>query len=649
MFEALVPRNHVHGIDSSTLVSGAAGSQPRPPAGPVSVELAGTASVPAFLDCSFNTYRQTKCVASRECGHWRWLATEELQAEIRRLTLALLQLGSGPGSHIALIGEPSPHWLAADVAIQTVGAVSVPLFPTMSGEHFRHAINHTGTRTVIVLGQAGWNLVEANLHVFRTVIVRGVAVTSKGRLHAWHDTLALGDGLSASDPGLFTRLLARVRSDDLATIIHTSGSTGLPKGVELTHANLVSQIRVAAGLFPLQAGRDRALSCLPFAHVFERVVVYTYLVQGAPVLIADDVKQVGALLREVQPAVMTAVPRLIEKIHLRIRTQIADSIAIKRQLGRWALELAVTRAPTMREKRGAHPWALRVADRLIYAKLRQALGGRLQYLIVGGAALSDELTRFLIGVDLPVYTGYGLTEASPVIAVNHPGARRLGTVGKAFPGVEIRLGDAARGEIAGEILARGPGIMRGYHREAVSPVDAAGWLHTGDVGTLDADGYLTITGRVKELFKTANGKYVAPNPIEQALTSAEGNCAGLVDQALVVAEGQPCVAALLFPDPDSVRRRKVAAGCAQLPDADFLARPEIVAELAGHICAINGHLSQWERIRCWRLVAEPPSIANEGLTPTMKLRRHALTRRYERLISDMYAHRPAVDQGGDHG
>ena len=641
MSDALVPRPDDHRTDVASAPGGGDATV-------ASLASAGTASLPAFLDHCFNTYRQTHCVASRELGHWRWLATEELQAEIRRLTLALIQLGSGPGSHIALIGEPSPHWLVADIAIQTVGAVSVPLFPTMSSEHFRHAISHTGTRTVIVLGQAGWGLVESQLQLFRTVVVRGVAVASKGRIHAWHDTLALGDGLSAVDPGLFTRLLARVRPDDLATIIHTSGSTGLPKGVELTHANLLSQIRTAAGLFPLQAGRDRALSCLPFAHVFERVVVYTYLIQGAPVLIADDVKQVGALLREVQPAVMTAVPRLIEKIHLRIRTQIADSVAVKRQLGRWALELAVTRAPTMREKRGAHPWALRVADRLIYAKLRQALGGRLRYLIVGGAALSDELTRFLIGVDLPVYTGYGLTEASPVIAVNHPGARRLGTVGKAFPGVEIRLGDPARGEIAGEILARGPGIMRGYHREAASPVDADGWLHTGDLGTLDADGYLTVTGRVKELFKTANGKYVAPTPIEQALTSADGNCAGLIDQALVVAEGQPCVGALLFPDPEALRRRKVAAGCAQVADAEFLARPEIIAELDDRIGAINGRLSQWERIRCWRLVAETPSVANEGLTPTMKLRRHALTRRYERLINDMYAQRPAADQGGDH-
>ena len=630
--------------DISMLASTAPGiapvMSPGAPAVPgVSSPMLATGTIPALCDAAFNTYRQGHCAASREAGHWKWLSTEDLQAEIRRLALALLRLGAGPGSHVAIIGDPSPHWLAADLAAMAVGAASVPLFPTMSAEHFYHAVASTGSRTVIVLGEAGWALVESHRSLFRTMIVRGVAVTTKGRIHCWHDTLELGDTLAQEDPGLYARLLARIRPDDLATIIHTSGSTGLPKGVELTHRNLASQIIGACGLFPLVAGRDRALSCLPFAHVFERVVVYTYLVQGASVHIADDVKNVGVLLREVAPAVMTAVPRLIEKLHARIRSQIAESVSIKRQLGRWALELATTQGPTLREKRGGHPWALRVADRLIYGKLRQALGGHLKYLIVGGAALSDELTRFLIGVDLPVYTGYGMTEASPVIAVNRPGARRLGSVGRAFPGVEIRIGQQ------GEILARGPGVMRGYHRVELSPVDADGWLHTGDVGTLDADGYLTITGRLKELFKTANGKYVAPTPIEQALTGQSQGTGGLIDQALIVAEGQPCVGALLFPDAESLRRRKQALGCLALSDQEFLAKPEIASELAGSVAEVNAHLSSWERIRCWRFVAEPPSVANDGLTPTMKLRRNALTRRYQRLIDDMYAHR----EGADHG
>ncbi len=620
-----------------TLRLGRTGSDSQHPA------LPGAISVPAFCESSFNTYRNGHCLALRVAGHWQWLATEEVQAEIRRLCLALFKLGVGPGARVGLVGDPCPHWLIADLAIMGLGGVTMPLFPTMATEHLRHAVTSTRTRAIIALGEAGWAATSPHLACFRTVIVRDVRLVRSGKIHGWHEAMTLGDEVAAEDPGLYPRLVQRIQPDDLATIIHTSGSTGLPKGVELTHANLVSQIRGACTLFPLVAGRDRALSCLPFAHVFERMAVYTYLVQGTPVYIADDVKQVGALLREVHPAVMTAVPRLIEKIHTRIRTQIAESVAIRRQLGRWALELATTQGPTLREKRGSHPWALRVADRLIYRKLRQALGGNLKYLIVGGAALSDELTRFLIGVDLPVYAGYGMTEASPVIAVNRPGARRLCTVGQGFPGVEIRIGAQS------EILARGPGIMRGYHGHGESPVDADGWLHTGDAGVLDADGYLTITGRLKELYKTANGKYVAPTPIEQALVAGAGGPA-LVDQALVVAEGQPCVGALLFPDPEAVRRRKHELGADRQSDAEFLARPEIAQDLAALVAQVNTKLSRWEQVRCWRLVGEAPSVANEGLTPTMKLRRQALTRRYAKLIDDMYATRPVTTgEGGDHG
>ncbi len=617
-------------------------------------------SVPGFCDTAFNTYRTSRCCAWREAGHWRWLSTEDLRGDMRRLALALRQSGVGPGDRVALLGDASPHWLICDLAIMAIGAVSVPLFPAMSPEHFCHAVEHTATRSLIVLGAAGWTLAQPHLARFRHVIVRGVpgAAQAGARVHMWHDALLRGDDLSADEPALFARLMRQVRSDDVATIIHTSGSTGLPKGVTLTHRNLVSQIQGACAVFPLVAGRERCLSCLPFAHVFERVVVYTYLVQGAPVYVADDVKQVGVLLREVQPAVMSAVPRLIEKLHARIRTQISESVAIKRQLGKWAVDLATREGSALRDRqpsgqRGSHPLALRIADRFIYGKLRQALGGHLKYLIVGGAALSEDLQRFLTGVGLPVYTGYGLTEASPVIAVNRPGARRIGTVGQAFPGVEIRITPSREGETGGEILARGPGIMLGYYGDRAATaqvIDADGWLHTGDVGTLDEAGYLTITGRMKELFKTANGKYVAPTPIEQALVASGQDHGGLVDQALVIAEGQACVGALLFPDADGLRRRKQALSLEALSDAEFLVRPEFAADLAGLVEQVNAGLDHWEQIRCWRFVAEPPTVANEGLTPTLKLRRHVLARRYQPLITEMYAQRSlagAGDKGGD--
>jgi len=609
------------------------------------LDLRGIGSVPALCDLAFNTYRNGHCLASRESGHWRWLATEDVQCEVRRLSLGLLRSGVAPGSRVALIGEPSPYWLIADLAIMAIGAVTVPLFPTMSVEHLRHAISHTATRVVIVLGDSGWQRIVGELGRFRVVIVRGAGTTG-GRVVAWHDVQALGDTVSYDDPGLYARSVAHLRPDDVATIIHTSGSTGLPKGVELTHRNLVMQICGATEVFPLAAGRDRALSCLPLAHVFERVVVYTYVVQGAPVLFADDVKNVGALLREVKPAVIAAVPRLIEKLHARIRTQVAESVVIKRQLGHWALEMA-NRTDT--PERTTQPLALRIADRLIYSKLRQALGGELKYFIVGGAALSPDLQRFLAGVGIPCFTGYGMTEASPVISVNRPGASRIGTVGQAFPGVQIRIA------ADGEIQAFGKNVMRGYHEDATATAQtmtADGWLRTGDCGHVDAEGFLTITGRAKELFKTSNGKYVAPVPIEQALVADSQETGGLIDQAMVVAEGRPCVGALLFADGDAVRRRKQVLGFDSLSDEDFLARPEVIAaiqdDLKQGIERVNATLDHWMHVRCWHFVTVPPSIDRDELTPTMKLRRHVLTQRYQRLIDRMYDQRPQV-AGGDHG
>ncbi len=617
---------------------------PTRPEKPLDLSQVGT--VPALCDLAFSTYRSGHCAAARVAGHWQWLATEEFQGEIRRMALGLLRSGVAPGARVALIGEASPHWLIADLAIMAIGAVSVPLFPTMSIEHLRHAVSHTGTRTVIVVGAVGWQRIADELGLFRLVIVRGPGTAAgrvSNRVVAWHDIQVLGDKLSLEDPGLYARSIARLSPDQLATIIHTSGSTGMPKGVELTQRNLVMQIRGAVQVFPLTAGHDRALSCLPLAHVFERVVVYTYLAQGAPVYFADDVKQVGLLLREIKPAVIAAVPRLIEKLHARIRAQVAESVAIKRQLGRWALEMASSHEPTH------HPLALRIADRLIYSKLRQALGGELKYFIVGGAALADELQRFLAGVGIPCFTGYGMTEASPVISVNRPGASRIGSVGQAFPGVRIRL--AANGEI----LAAGDGVMRGYHADPLATaaaIDDAGWLHTGDLGRMDEAGYLTITGRMKELFKTANGKYVAPVPIEQALVAVSQESGCLFDQAMIIAEGRPCVSALLFPDGEALRRRKQAHGCDRLSDADFLARSEIattvLSEIEQVITKVNAGLDQWMQVRHWRLVPAPPTVDRDELTPTMKLRRHVLMQRYQALIDEMYA-QPLRPTGGDHG
>jgi long-chain acyl-CoA synthetase len=313
------------------------------------------------------------------------------------------------------------------------------------------------------------------------------------------------------------------------------------------------------------------------------------------------------------------VPRLLEKVHARIDKQVAESHGLKRRLGRWALNLA--ESPSAH-----HGWSVGVADALVYKKLRSALGGNLRYLVVGGAALSLSLERFLRNVGIPVYTGYGLTEASPVISVNCPSAVKEGTVGKIFPGVEVRFDEQH------QILARGPGIMAGYHHDAVATAATIkdGWLHTGDRGELDAEGYLTITGRIKELFKTSNGKYICPVPIEQALAEHE-----LIDMAMVIAEGRRFVACLLFTDPEVIRRRKTALGLS-ISDDEYLARQDVREEVERHVSIVNSTLDRWEQVRRWSFITTTPTVEREELTPTMKLRRHVLAERQAALIEAMY-------------
>ncbi len=578
-------------------------------------------TLPEMLEATLVSCPSSVAFNYREAGYWRSISTEHFCEQVRRMSLGLVRLGLKPGESVGILAPSSPWWLMADFAILCAGGVSVPMFPNLADEHIDFEVKNSGVRHLLVVGDEAWATAQRHLHRFDRVVVRAVAGARGRSVIDHHALVELGDRLSEQDPGLHARMRRAVSPDQPATIIHTSGSTGQPKGVVLTHRNLVSQVLAAAQIFPLDPAIDRAYSCLPLAHVFERMVVLKYLEQGIPLYFCDDIKKIGEQLRDVRPTSITMVPRLLEKLHARIEKQVEDSHGISRRLGRWALNLAGS-------AQAHHGWSVGVADALVYRKLRAALGGNLRYLVVGGAALSPALERFLLNVGIPVYAGYGLTEASPVIAVNRPGHIRPGTVGQVFPDVQMRIGPQ------GEILARGPNIMNGYHKDpraTAATIDADGWLHTGDVGEIDADGYLTITGRIKELFKTSNGKYVSPVPIEQGLAEHE-----LVDMAMVVAEGRRFVSALLFADLECVRRRKAASGLAALSDEAYLARPEVAAELESHVAERNAALNHWEQVRRWRILAETPTIERQEMTPTMKLRRHVIATRWAELIDGMY-------------
>ncbi len=557
----------------------------------------------------------------REAGYWRRMSTELLVQDVRRFALGLIRLGVKSGDCVGIYAPSSPYWLIADLAILSVGAISVPLFPNLSTDHLLFESSNTDMRYIVVIGDEQWKQLQPHRSKWQHIIVKGVVDVPRD-ITAWGRLLEYGDELSEQDPGLYARRRDHLTTESVATIIHTSGSTGNPKGAVLTHRNLISQIVGARECFPLDPESDRALSCLPLAHVFERIVIYTYLAQGIPIAFADDIKNIGVLMRDVRPTIMSMVPRLIEKLYAQIVKRFEDASLPKRQLGRWALEHALHDDPTKNK-----PWIMDVADTLVYQRLREVMGGRLRYLLVGGAALAPDLGRFLTNVGLPVYCGYGLTEASPILSTNRPGNCKLGTVGRPFPGVEVKLSPS------GEIIARGPNIMRGYHRDldaTAQVIDAEGWLHTGDLGRYDDEGYLIITGRVKELLKTSNGKYVSPLPIEHALCGSP-----LIDQAMVIADGRPFAAALLFMDLDALRRAKERHKLSDLCDKDFLASEPMKAEMLTLLTEINSHLDRWEQIHAYRFILKSLTVGEE-LTPTMKIKRHVVATMYHDIIDAMY-------------
>ncbi len=557
----------------------------------------------------------------REAGYWRRMSTEQLVQDVRRFALGLIRLGVKTGDSVGIYAPSSPHWLIADLAILSIGAISVPMFPNLSTEHLHYESDNVDMRAIIVIGEEQWQSIKPHTSRWQTVVVKG-AVDLPHSIHAWGRVLDYGDEISEQDPGLFARRRDHLTSESIATIIHTSGSTGNPKGVVLTHRNVMSQIKGARECFPLDPVKDTALSCLPLAHVFERIVIYSYLAQGIPIAFADDVKNIGALMKDIRPTIMSMVPRLIEKLYARIVKRFEEALPPKRQLGRWALDHARHDDPTQQK-----PWTMEVADTLIFQRLRDAMGGRLQALIVGGAALAPDLGRFLTNVGLPVYCGYGLTEASPVLALNHPGDNKLGTVGRPFPGIEVRI------TATGEIIARGPNIMRGYHKDPVATaavIDAEGWLHTGDLGRFDDAGYLIITGRVKELLKTSNGKYVSPLPIEHALCGSP-----YIDQAMVIAEGRPFAATLLFVEPDALLRAKEHAKLTHLNDKEFLSSPFMRNHMLELLSEVNSHLDRWEQIHAYRFILKT-LVVGEELTPTMKIKRHVVVTMYHDVIDTMY-------------
>ena len=614
-------------------------SAPEPAAAPV----ATLAELPFYLAARFDRpILMRRCVGEGDEA----FSTREFVDQVRAVSLELHHLGVGPGDCAAVICESRPEWSIADLAIQTAGAINVPVYPTLSATQTQFILQDAGVKAVFVSDDVQLaKLLEIAPELPGLIAVVVVVPgrnhpTAAGRgpvVRSLRETVASGRARVAADASEAARYEERARRvvpGDVATIIYTSGTTGHPKGVVLTHRNILSNLMAVNAIAGVR-GDDEPISFLPLSHVFERLALYMYLLLGCPVAFAESLQTVSRDLERVRPTVMTGVPRVFEKFHHAVLDAVANAPAPRKALFHWAMTVGWAVAGARLAGRRAPLWAVLqhpLADALVLAKIRARVGGRLRLMVSGSAPLSHTTGEFLFAAGLPITEAYGLTESSPGISVNPPAAVRLGTVGIPVPGVEVRIADD------GEVLARGPNIMQGYHNrpEETAAVLRDGWLHTGDIGHLDADGYLTITDRKKDLIVTSGGKNIAPAPIELRLKENP-----LVSEAVLVGDRRKFPAVLLIPDFVVLEERLREAGAASGSREQLVARADVQAFYQAILDEINGSLAQFEKIKRFALLPKDMTIEGGELTPTLKVRRRVVEQHWAGVIEQLYARESA--------
>ncbi len=572
---------------------------------------------------------QASCLRHRVDGAYRTISMAELVADVRRAAAALAGFGLRPGDRIALMAENGPHWPTIDFAVLGLGGVLAPIYPTLTAEQAAYIVQDCGAETVFVQGAErlqGLLGVRSSMPGVQRFVLIGDG-ERPSEVPTLADLLATTEPMAAAE---FERRASAIRPGDLATLIYTSGTTGQPKGVMLSHGNLASNIEASLTCLEFRADIT-ALSFLPLSHSFERAVDYMYFLRGVTIAYAESVQTVGRDLLEARPHVLVSVPRVYEKLLARIRESVAASPPLRRRIFAWAETVGRAALP-WRLRRGAPPgWLglrLKLADALVFAKIRARLGGRFEFAVSGGAPLPRDVAEFFWAAGIEIYEGYGLTETSPVLTINRRSATRLGTVGPAIPGVELAIA------ADGEILARGPNIMQGYFnlpRATAEVIDENGWFHTGDIGALDADGFLYITDRKKELIVNAYGKNIAPAPIENQLKASR-----FIEQAVLIGDRRQFLSALLVPDFEALGGWAASQGLATADRAALLAEPAVRELLGAEVAAINRSLARFEQVVHFDLLPAELTIQGGELTPTMKVKRRVVAQKYADLIEGLY-------------
>ena len=572
------------------------------------------------------------------------LSTQEVFQRIRELSLGLVSFGVTTGDRVAIMSESRPEWVMSDMAILGLGAVTVPIYPTLTAPQARYILTDCGARLIIVSTGQQAEKIQGIRHLLpelEAVIVMDGESDPRASVLSLDDLARRGDARINAEWGTGKAYRDRakaVRPEQLATIIYTSGTTGEPKGVMLTHRNLVSNLYAAREVLDLTA-EDVALSFLPLSHSFERMASFLYLFTGTTMIFAQNMETIGRDIGVVRPTMITAVPRVYEKMQVRIVEKGQSGSPAKARIFNWAMGVGRSRArATLRGRRVGPLTAIqsRLADRLVFSKIRQGVGGRLRIAVSGSAPLSASVLEFFTGVGLPIIEGYGLTETSPILTVNPPSALRLGSVRRPVRDVELRIAPD------GEILARGANVMLGYYNkpEETAAVLQDGWFRTGDIGEIGANGYLSITDRKKDLLVTSGGKKIAPQPIENTLKRSP-----LVSEAVILGDRRNYAAALIVPDFAGLERRLKDLGRppsladGSNPDAErraLIARDDVVGLYEELVSGINRDLSQFERIKKFALLPREFSIDSGELTPTLKVKRRVVEEKWKDVIEGLY-------------
>ncbi len=578
-------------------------------------------------------YNRADALNYKKDGEWKKISSDEMIARAENIALGLYSLGVRKGDRIALLAANSPDWTLTDAGCQMSGVIDAPIYTTLAPAAVEYIIKDSGAQIFFLQNKDCYERLKANLDncpALRKIVFFDAENVEAENAISLADLEKAGEKLKTENPELIKALAGTIEPNDVATLIYTSGTTGEPKGVMLSHANILANV-VNAGANYSFSQKDVPISVLPLSHIFERSGMYVYILSGMAVFYAESIDKAADNLQEVRPTIFVGVPRIFEKAYARARLKASKDSRIKEKIFDWAIEIGKTYALKL-ERRQPIPRFLAakhsIADTIVFSKFRQFFGGRLRFCITGGAAISDEITLIFTGAGVRIMQGYGLTETSPVVSTNTPMAARLGSVGKPVKNVEVRIAED------GEIEVSGANVMLGYYNkpEATREVFTEdGWFRTGDIGSLDTEGFLTITDRKKELFKTSGGKYVAPSPIEQMIKGSR-----FVNQVVLVGNERKFPAALVVPNFEQLAGYAKHKNLEIETPAEFCIHPRIIDLFERQIAALTKNFSQFERVKKIALLENELTVEGGELTPTLKIKRRVVEEKHRAIIEKIY-------------